>query len=219
MYTQCPKCQTIQPLTLAQLRTGRGMLRCTNCLAMFDALERISETEEIAPSEHQSSRHLPWDKASSMPGNTFWRPGLLIGLLILIGQIIYFEGYALTQNPAGRPGLAKLCQLIKCQLPVYKNLDEFSILHGSFTPLPDQNYAFRLVMSNQSAFAHPYPNIKLTLFDYSGNAFAHRIFQPRDYLPEVAVAQSIAADAITEISLKIAAPETKIGGSTYELVY
>ena len=154
-----------------------------------------------------------------MPGNAYWRTGLVIGLLLLIGQIIYFEGYAFSQNPAVRPGLAKLCQLIKCQLPDYKNLDEFSLLHGSFTPLPDQNYDFRVVMSNQADFSQPYPNIKLTLFDYSGNAFAHRIFQPRDYLPENAVATLMAADATTEISLKIAAPKTKVGGSTFDLIY
>jgi len=218
MFTQCPECQTVQPLTPAQLRAGRGMLRCSHCSAMFDALERLSETEDINPPEHLSSRHLPWDKAS-MPGNTFWRTGLVIGLLVLIGQIIYFEGYAFSQSPAIRPSLVKLCQLIKCQLPIYKNLDEFSLLHGSFTPLPDQNYAFRVVMSNQADFAQPYPNIKLTLFDYSGNTFAHRIFQPRDYLPEDAVASVMASDATTEISLKIAAPETKVGGSTFDLVY
>jgi len=218
MFTQCPECQTIQPLTLAQLRTSRGMLRCSHCSAMFDALERISETKEINHSENLSSTRLPWDKVS-MSGNAYWRTGLVIGLLLLIGQIVYFEGYAFTQNPAARPALAKLCQLINCQLPVYKNLDEFTLLHSSFTPMPDQNYAFRVVISNQANFSQTYPNIKLTLLDYSGNAFAHRVFQPRDYLPEDSVATVMAADAITEISLKIAAPKTKVGGSIFDLIY
>lgn len=218
MFTQCPECQTIQPLTLAQLREGRGMLRCSHCSAMFDALARLSETKEINPSDQLSSRNLPWDKAN-LPGNNFWRTGLVISLLVLIGQIVYFEGYAFTQNPAVRPGLIKLCQQIKCELPVYKNLDEFSILHGSFTPLPDQNYVFRVVMSNQAAFPQPYPNIKLTLFDYSGNVFAQRIFQPLDYLPEDAVKSLMTADATTEISLKIAAPKTKVGGSSFDFIY
>ena len=218
MFTQCPECQSIQPLTLAQLRTGRGMLRCSQCLVMFDALERISETEEINPSEDLSARHLPWDKVD-MSANRSWRTGVVIGLLVLIGQVIYFEGYAFSQNPSVRPGLAKLCQLIKCQLPVYKNLDEFSILHGSFTPLPDQNYAFRVAFNNQADFSQSYPNIILTLFDFSGNAFAHRIFRPRDYLPEDIVASVMESDATTEINLKIAAPETKVGGSTFDLIY
>ena len=218
MFTQCPECQSIQPLTSAQLRDGRGMLRCSHCSAMFDALERISETDVITPSEHLPSRLLPWDNASKS-GNIFWRTGLVIGLLVLTGQIIYFEGYAFSQNAAIRLGLAKVCQLIKCHLPDYKNLDEFSLLHGSFSPLPDQNYAFRLVMSNQADFSQPYPNIKLTLLDYSGNSFAQRVFHPLDYLPEGTDATLMAADATTEINLKIAAPETKIGGSTFDLVY
>jgi predicted Zn finger-like uncharacterized protein len=218
MYTQCPECQTIRPLTLAQLRAGRGMLRCSHCSAMFDALEHISETADINPSDNLTSRRLPWDKAT-IRGNAYWKRGLVIGLLVLIAQTVYFEGYAFTQNPALRPGLAKLCELIKCQLPVYKNLDELSILHSSFTPLPDQNYAFKLVISNQASFSQTYPNIKLTLFDYSGNAFAQRVFQPRDYLPVEAVASVMAADATIEISLKIAAPGTKVGGSTFDLIY
>lgn len=218
MFTQCPECQTIHPLTLAQLRASRGMLRCSHCSAMFDALERISETTEIKHSENPLSRSLPWNK-ESLSGNAYWRTGLVIGLLLLIGQIIYFEGYAFSQNSTARPALAKLCQLINCQLPVYKNPDEFTLLHSSFTPLPDQNYAFRVVMSNQAAFAQTYPNLKLSLLDYSGNAFAHRIFRPRDYLPEDAVATLMAADAVTEINLKIAAPKAKVGGSTFDLVY
>jgi len=218
MFTQCPECQTIQPLTLIELRTTRGMLRCGKCSASFDALKHISETEEINKSDHHSSKPLPWDR-ESMSGNAHWRTGLIIGVLLLIAQTIYFEGYAFTQNAAIRPALTKLCQFINCRLPVYKNLDEFTILHGSFTPLPDQNYSFRLVMSNQAPFTQLYPNVRLTLLDYSGNAFTYRIFQPADYLPEDAVTNVIAADATTEITLKIAAPKTKVGGSTFDLIY
>ena len=216
MFTQCPECQTIQPLTLPQLRASRGVLRCSNCSAMFDALERISETEEINHSDKLPSKLLPWD---TVAGNAYWQTGLMIGLLLLIGQIIYFEGYAFSQNPAVRPVLSKLCQLAKCQLPVYKNLDEISVLHSSFTSLPGQNYAFKVVISNQADFSQDYPNIKLTLLDYSGNAFAHRVFHPWDYLTEDSVATVMAADAITEISLKIATPKAKVGGSTFDLIY
>ena len=218
MFTQCTECQTIQALTLAQLRSGRGMLRCSHCSSMFDALEHISETEEINHSDNLSSTRLPWDKVSSS-GNAYWSTGLVIGLLLLMGLVVYFEGYAFTQNIAIRPALAKLCELINCQLPVYKNLDEFTLLHSSFTPLPDQNYVLRVAISNQAKFSQTYPNIKLTLLDYSGNAFAHRVFQPKDYSPSNSVANVMAADATTEITLKIAAPKSKVGGSTFELIY
>jgi hypothetical protein len=193
------------------------MLRCSNCPAIFDALERISETEEINHSENPLAKSLPWDKENA-PGNAYWGTGLVISLLLLIGQIVYFEGYAFSQNPVLRPSLEKLCQQLNCQLPVYRNPGEFT-LHGIFNPLPDQNYLFQAVITNQAAFTQVYPDIKLTLFDYNGKAFAHRIFRPQDYLPENSADTGMVAEATTEISLKIAAPETKVGGSTYELIY
>ena len=92
-------------------------------------------------------------------------------------------------------------------------------MHGSFAALPDHNYAFKAVISNQALFKQPYPNIKLTLLDFDGTAFAHRIFQPHDYLPPHADATGIAADAGAEINLNIAAPQTPVGGYTFELMY
>ncbi|HEY8095047.1 MAG TPA: DUF3426 domain-containing protein, partial [Methylobacter sp.] len=54
-------------------------------------------------------------------GGIYWRLGLVIALLLLAGQIVYFEGTALSRNPTFRPSLEKLCRQLNCQLPAYKN--------------------------------------------------------------------------------------------------
>ncbi|MCX7099090.1 MAG: zinc-ribbon and DUF3426 domain-containing protein [Methylococcales bacterium] len=218
MYTQCPKCETIQPISLAKIRKGRGMIQCNHCASLFDALERLSETTVINLSEQQQANSLPWqeDKDSSPVD---WRVGLIVGSLLLVAQLIYFEGHGLSQNPSTRPALMTFCQLVGSHLPTYRNLNEFVVLQGSFTPLPNQNYTFKLVFSNQAVFPQAYPSIKLSLQDYNGIEFANRIFSPQDYLSENEAANLMAADATTEVSLDIAAPKSSIGGSTFDLIY
>jgi hypothetical protein len=144
---------------------------------------------------------------------------LIIGLLLLAGQVMYFEGYYFSQNPVFRPVLEKICTLLNCRLPAYKNPDEFTVLQGSFTALPDHANLFKAVISNPAAFTQPYPNVRLTLLDYTGKPFTHRVFRPQEYLPEDSTTPVMISDATAEIGLNIAAPETKVGGYTFELTY
>ncbi len=219
MFTQCPNCHQKQSLTVEQLRNSKAIVHCKHCAIMFDALELIGETPTIPTEEEiRPLQGLPWEKAAS-PGKTYWRTGVFLGLLALITQATYFEGYALSQNLSVRPSLEKLCQHLNCQLPAYQNPDELTVLHGSLTPSSDQNYAFRAIINNQAAFAQPYPNIKLTLLDYTGKPFTHRIFAPQDYLPQPSKTIAMAADATLNINLPIAATKNPIGGYTFELTY
>lgn len=216
MFTRCPECQTTQPITLEQLRDSRGMLQCQQCSALFDALALISETEAIAAEQNIPDSGLPWSKEKPTKP-VYWSLGACLCLLLLAVQIVYFEGHAYTQNPKTRPFLAVLCERIACRLPHYKNSDEFNLV-GSFIPTPDHHYEFHAAISNQAAFPQAYPNIKLTLLNFNGKPFAARTFRPQDYLPEISRTSVIKPDETTEISLKIASPKSKIGGSSFELI-
>jgi predicted Zn finger-like uncharacterized protein len=219
MFTKCPECQKIHPLTLEQLRASRGILRCEACSETFDALELISETAAYETAASLPATDLPWNQENT-PGGAYWSVGLIIGLLLLAGQIVYFEGYYFSQNPIFRPVLEKICTQLNCRLPAYKNLDEFTVLQGSLSALPDHTHLFRAVISNQAAFTQIYPNITLTLLDYTGKPFTHRVFRPQEYLPKDSITTpAMISDATTEINLNIAAPEAKVGGYTFELIY
>lgn len=234
MFTQCPNCHQKQSLTVEQLRSSKAIVHCPHCAIMFDALELISETTPDNPKEnlprfgtHQDKpsgiakaapQNLPWE--NPVPhGKTYWRTGVFLGLFMLSTQAVYFEGHTLSQNLSVRPSLEKLCQHLNCQLPAYQNPDELTVLHGALNPLVDKNYEFRAIINNQAAFAQPYPNISLTLLDYTGKPFTHRIFAPQDYLPQPSKTIAMAADATLNINLPIAATKNLIGGYTFELTY
>lgn len=47
MYTQCPDCHTVFQVTVENLRTAMGMVRCTHCGTVFNALSTLCEASEI----------------------------------------------------------------------------------------------------------------------------------------------------------------------------
>ena len=53
MYTQCPNCKTIFQVTAVQLKAANGDVRCGQCLAVFNALDNLSEIEPA--NEHTST--------------------------------------------------------------------------------------------------------------------------------------------------------------------
>ncbi|MGZ8227729.1 MAG: zinc-ribbon and DUF3426 domain-containing protein [Methylococcaceae bacterium] len=220
MFTRCPNCQKLQSVTVEQLRSSRAIVFCRHCSINYDALELLSEAALDNTEQRPSTEPLPWEKSHSATTNSnYWQPGVFLCLLLLIGQIVYFEGYSISQHIKFRPVLEKVCQQIYCQLPAYKNLHDIAVLHSSFTPLPDRNYKLNAVISNQSPFRQNYPIIDLTLLDFTGQAFTHRLFTPAEYLSETAITEPMPTDAEIALSLKIAATQISIGGYTLELTY
>jgi predicted Zn finger-like uncharacterized protein len=213
MYTQCPECNKQHNITIDELSESRGMICCDKCSAMFDALELLSKGQgALKASEILTIPEIKPRKKHTL----LWGLGYSICIILFIFQIVYFEGYNLTQNTDVRPWLEKTCEYFKCQLPNYKNLDEFTILHGSFEPTANKHFVFKAAFTNQSAFEQTLPSIKLTLVDFSGQVFAKRIFNPQDYSNQ---AHKLIEPEMSEvITMEIAAPLTITGGYRFEFI-
>ena len=179
-----------------------------------------TDSEALDPSLPESTtERLPWE-SETKPVNINWLAGIIIGSLLLLAQLIYFQSDALSQNVAYRPSLEKLCGLLGCKLKVYQNLDEFEVLRGSITPNKDNTLTIKAVINNQANFKQKLPNIKLSLLDYNGHFIAQRIFDPKDHLPASAGSQFlIAPDASLSVSLTIVAPSVPLGGYNLDLLY
>ncbi len=213
MYTQCSKCKKQHEISVEELRASRGMISCDSCATMFDALELLSEGQGVNAGGGDIAIP-PIKLKKKYP--SFWGLGYSICIILFIFQIVLFEGYNLTQNATVRPWLEKTCGYFDCQLPRYKNLNEFTILHGSFEPAANKHYIFKAAFTNQSAFEQALPSIKLTLLDFTGHAFAKRIFHPQEYSNQAH--DLIEPDMSEEITMEIAAPSTKMGGYRFEFI-
>lgn len=221
MLIECPECHQQHTITTEQFQASDGAIECPNCSTQFDPLENLTETspgqqideqpEEISPSPY------PWEKTRQPLSATFWSIGIIAGISLFIGQFIYFKSEELPQNQTIRPWLELSCLVFRCQLPMYRNIKEFSVLHSSFVA-SEKYYTLQAAISNQSEFPQHYPNLKLTLLNFSGSAIAKRILKPKEYLnpnsPTIALSK---AETFT-IKLDIALPGTRVGGFTIELI-
>ncbi|WP_305909352.1 zinc-ribbon and DUF3426 domain-containing protein [Methylomarinum sp. Ch1-1] len=214
MFTQCPECKSQHIVSTEDLRACRGMMKCSNCATMFDALEYISDQPITDERQRQSIQPFSASDEGAKPRTKLWLFGFLLGLMILLGQFFYFEAYHLSQDPALRPWLLKTCQTFDCQLPDYKNPNEISIMHGTLEANGEYSYRFKAIIVNQAGFAQAYPDIQLTLLNFTGEPFAERVFSARHYQSSGA---PLAVDESAEIVFDIAAPSHKIGGYTFKL--
>jgi len=217
MYTQCPDCQFSRPIGTEELRNTRGMISCDNCSSMYDALELLSDKNSDNGPVHFDSDNYAETKKQSKLSPAFWSVSLTLSILLFIYQFYTFEAYNLTQNATSRGWLEKTQPFFDRKLPIYKNLDEFSILHGSFERNANSTFIFRTALTNQSSFTQNHPAIKLTLIDFTGSEFASRIFFAEDYTPNKSTS-TMPPESTIEIALTIATPSHNIGGYHFELI-
>lgn len=214
MFTQCPECDRTQTISVEALRKSRGMIRCSNCSTLFDALQRLSEIPLNEPLTETASEP-PWTfRAHRVSGH--WGLLLLLSFITLTGQILYFEGSTAIQNETVRPSLEKACGYLKCTLPSYRNLDDFAVMHSALTPSDDEHYIFQATINNQAAFPQRPPRLRLTFMKLTGEPFAQRIFEPENYL--ASPTPYIGAEQPFDISLNIAPIDTTMGGYNFELI-
>lgn len=215
MFTQCPECQQEHSINVEQLRESRGMICCQNCSAMFDALELLSDQSKNPAAELDNI--LPWEpEAKTKANKMLWLISSIVLTLLFIGQFIFFEGYTLTQHNDIRPWLTKACTAIGCQLPDYRNLNDFSVIQGSLNKADSNSYIFRAAITNQSPFSQSYPSVKLKLSSLTGKTFAQRIFTVDEF--SSSAEGYIDSNETVEISLSISTPDTTIGGYSFELI-
>lgn len=216
MYCRCSHCQTLHTVNAEQLRSCRGLFVCTACAQRFDALASLSDLVNEECQEDNSADLLPVLSGKSLQKGG-WRIIAVLSVLLLCAQLLYFEGGVFLRQTGLRTGLEFICNRLGWRLPTYKNLDEWSVSHSDLQTTADKRYVFSAAITNQAAFPQAYPDIKLVLLDFNGQAVAERIFIGREYS---SAASSLTANGTAEISLNIVAPSggVKISGYTFALL-
>lgn len=110
---------------------------------------------------------------------------ILILLAALLAQVAYFRTTELaTALPALRPALTRFCELSGCQLPERRDLAQLVMLNQDIRTHPTTKGALQITatLENRADFRQPWPELRITLSDLTGNVVAARQFTPTEYL-------------------------------------
>jgi len=215
MYAVCPKCQNTQEISAKQLQKKRGKVICTQCnnpfnprATLIDTLPQVIEDSEIEP--------YAWQKPVNYHPR-LWFFGSLLGVFLLVYQVHYFKGYALSQSVQIRPWLTAISKVINKPLSPYKNAQELTTIGSSLTATEKGSYRLQVSFINHSNFSQDLPNLNLTLRNLHGGIVAQRIFTPKDYLSNNSAPALLTSNSTFDIDLLIAVPDLKVDGYQVEL--
>ena len=247
MYTQCPECNTAFRISTEQLRMGQGRVQCSKCQTLFDAISSLSDIAfEDHFSDLRKLPTLPLEQALPPPiedeiaaGNgmtplpawnvipsdtlktsrTWWLSGVILSLLLLFFQLVFFEGGDFVQNPTMRPWIEEFCVYARCRLPGFRNPRSIEVLESSLQPIGPDTMEFRAVLVNGSRIRQVFPRIKLDLIKLNGEPLARRVFFPEEYLADSSSTQTqMAVRKPVQIRIEIRHPDGKIGGFHFSLI-
>lgn len=208
MYTQCSSCATLFRVTPRHLRRARGLVRCCLCRHVFDALASLADalppqlgsgsldrprllegaaTDDVAGVADDKIPADPLAAAaaeSSSRRTAAWSVLALVLLAALIVQYAYVMREELARYPRSRPWVETLCLAAGCELPPLRDVSRIHILYrevGLHPTVPGALLA-KATIVNDTGFRQPYPQIRFSFLDPSGDTRASRWFSPDDYL-------------------------------------
>ena len=103
-------------------------------------------------------------------------------------QLIIFRSTDLVDNfPSLEPTLSDLCNTLPCRYTGPRDVSQVKLLSRDIRIHPKEEKALLITatMINRAKFKQPYPDIKITLSDLSGDVVARRQFPAEQYLKRI----------------------------------
>ncbi|HEC19087.1 MAG TPA: DUF3426 domain-containing protein, partial [Gammaproteobacteria bacterium] len=114
------------------------------------------------------------------PSNTPWVIGSLLLMLTLVVQVTYHSRDDLARDPALRPWLIKMCNLLHCTLSQPYDIKQIEIIGRDVRSHPSAHNALIVstTLINNADFVQPFPLLTMVFSDINGKKIAQRRFTP-----------------------------------------
>lgn len=109
---------------------------------------------------------------------------LLIALLALPAQILWYQFDTWGKDERFRPIYAMACDVLDCALPVRRDVGKIIARNSVLREHPEVADAlvYDAILVNQADYDQPFPLVELTLTSVRGHLVASRRFEPSEYL-------------------------------------
>jgi len=231
MFTLCPKCKTVHPLTAQVLSHARGLVQCGQCGRPFSALSflfdefpsgkahaptidknagppiigKTSKTSKKADDTEIEEA----DPGTHAPHRLAW--GLVTALLVLvtIANLGWTFREPLKQTPAVNSWLEDNGWLEVEPEGMLKDSGQIQLISRDMHSHPTRSgiLVLSLTFVNLAQRSQIFPTLEITLLDGSNQPIAQRRFQPTEYLRTGADTESgLAADVFLPVLLELGDP-------------
>jgi predicted Zn finger-like uncharacterized protein len=125
-----------------------------------------------------------WSQSSLKMPNVFSAVALVLLVLLMCAQWIFFNRAELASNKDWRPYLEQACTYLHCSLPLQVDLTQLELLQRDVRQHPrvEEALLVNATLSNQADFTQPYPVLEVSFTDLGGNTVAARRFRPIEYM-------------------------------------
>jgi predicted Zn finger-like uncharacterized protein len=162
-------------------------------LAADDAAEEDFSALVFAPRFARNA----WQQDKDAAARSYERrwPWLVVCILLVLllgGQIAWVQRSALLSDPGIGAWLRASCDVIGCQLPLVRDVDQLQLVARDVEAHPSVPGALMIsaTLRNDAAFAQPYPVVTLVLSDAQGHHMAMRRLRPAEYLNDAEALRS-----------------------------
>jgi len=147
-----------------------------------------------------------------------WIVGILLLIISIIIQVIYYQRYPLLSSAKYQPQILNLCQILPCDEDRFSSLSQIRLIERHVFSHPTRDNALMITGSfiNQASFNQPLPTLLISLSDIQGNLIANRQFQADEYLADKSLAHMHSEKAV-QFRLEIFDPGTE--ALTYEFEF
>lgn len=138
-----------------------------------------------------------------------WGLGAVALLVLLAGQVLWFNRNALSQDPELRGYFEQACRLLPCELPPYSDINALHTTNLVVRSNPGVSNALVVdaIIRNDAPWPQRFPRLVMKFSDIHNRMIAARTFSPDEYLGgELTGLKFIPARTEVRISLEIVDP-------------
>ena len=233
MYTRCPQCKTVHPLSAALVAHARGLVRCGQCGRAFSALSFLFDDwpagevhgpakgpnaappilGPVKPDHDNSDNATAGNEEVVEPANTLktlaWAMATVVLVLLTVANTAWTFREPLMKYPLVNTWLTKTGWLQVEENGLLKDPRQIQLVSRDIHAHPTRSgiLVLNLTFVNLAQRKQVFPELELTLLDGANQAVARRRLKPADYLrPGAVINTSLAADVYLPVLLELGDP-------------
>ncbi len=239
MFTRCPQCKTVHPLSAAEISRARGLVQCGPCGRAFSALSFLfdewpsgeahrpvngpdatlpvlgAEAEKDADTETATTQDSETDNPGITPRQLAWTLATALLVLLTIANIGWTFRQPLLENPGINTWLKQAGFLQVEEQGLLKDPLKIQLVSRDMHTHPTRSgiLVLSLTFVNLAERSQVFPELEITLMDTANEPVAQRRLRPEEYLRAGADTRTgLASDVYLPVLLELGDPGDRAVG-------